>query len=78
MLIGPPGSGKSTIASTFAPLLCAQVIANDTLREQLWGNAKVQGTLAVLEHFLHESLDSDLAPVDNVLMDATHAQLSWR
>mgnify|MGYP001171995284 CR=1 FL=1 len=78
MLIGPPGSGKSTIASTLAPLLRAQVISNDALRKQLWGKENVQGPWAVLEHLLHEAIDSAVAAGDNVLLDATHAQLSWR
>ena len=78
LLIGPPGSGKTTIASTLAPLLRAQVISNDALREQLWGHAKVQGPWDVLEHLLHKAIDSAVAAGDNVLVDATHAQLRWR
>ena len=78
LLIGPPGSGKSTVAAILAPLLSAQVIATDALREQLWGDAKIQGSWSELEPLLHEAIDSAVAAGDNVLVDATHAQRNWR
>ena len=78
LLIGPPGSGKSTLAGILAPLLSARVISNDALREQLWGDPNVQGPWPELEPRLHEAIDSALAGGENVLLDATHAQLSWR
>ena len=77
-MIGPPGSGKSTLARILAPLLPARVIANDALREQLWGDAKVQGSWSELEPHLHGAIDRAIADGDNVLVDATHAQLNWR
>ena len=78
LLIGPPGSGKSTLAANLAPLLPARVIANDALREQLWGDPKVQGAWSELEPHLHGAIDSAVADGINVLVDATHAQLNWR
>ena len=78
LLIGPPGSGKSTLAANLAPLLPARVIANDALREQLWGDPKVQGAWSELEPHLHGAIDSAVADGNNVLVDATHAQLNWR
>ena len=78
LLIGPPGSGKSTLASILSPLLPARVIANDALREQLWGDANVQGPWSELEPHLHGAIDRAIADGDNVLVDATHAQLNWR
>ena len=78
LLIGPPGSGKSTLTAILAPLLPARVISNDALREQLWGDPKVQGPWSELEPHLHGAIDSAVAHGDNVLVDATHAQLNWR
>ena len=78
LLIGPPGSGKSTFARILAPRLPARVIANDALREQLWGDANVQGPWSELEPHLHGAIDRAIADGDNVLVDATHAQLHWR
>ena len=77
-MIGPPGSGKSTLAAILAPLLPARVIANDVLREQLWGDANVQGPWSEVEPHLHGAIDRAIADGDNVLVDATHAQLNWR
>ena len=78
LLIGPPGSGKSTLAATLAPLLCARVISSDALRQQLWGDAGVQGPWAELEPLLHGAIERALAAGENVLVDATHVQFSWR
>jgi len=78
LLIGPPGSGKSTLAAILAPLLPAQVISTDALREQLWGDANVQGPWSELEPHLHGAIDRAIADGDNVLLDATHAQRDWR
>ena len=68
LLIGPPGSGKSTLAAILAPLLPARVIANDVLREQLWGDANVQGPWSELEPHLHGAIDRAIADGDNVLV----------
>ena len=70
LLIGPPGSGKSTLAAILAPLLPARVIANDVLREQLWGDANVQGPWSEVEPHLHGAIDRAIADGDNVLVDA--------
>ena len=78
LLIGPPGSGKSSLAAILAPLLPARVISSDALREELWGDANVQGPWSELEPLLHDAIDGAVADGDNVLLDATHAQLHWR
>jgi len=78
LLIGPPSSGKSTLAAILAPLLHARVISSDALRAQLWGNSEVQGPWAELEPLLHRAIECALAAGENVLVDATHAHLSWR
>ena len=38
----------------------------------------MQGLWVVKLHLLHEAIDSAVAAGDKVLLDATHAQLSWR
>ena len=77
-MIGPPGSGKLTLAAILSPLLPARVIANDALREQLWGDANVQGPWSELEPHLHGAIERTIADGDNVLVDAPHAQPKWR
>ena len=78
LLIGPPGSGKSSLAATLAPLLRARIVSSDDLRQQLWGDAGVQGPWKELEPLLHRAIDNALGKGGNVLVDSTHAQLSWR
>ncbi|AII49815.1 hypothetical protein KR52_11795 [Synechococcus sp. KORDI-52] len=78
MLIGPPGSGKSTLAATLAESLRAPVVSSDNLRQELWGDAGIQGPWSELEPRLHGAIDNALAAAGTVIMDATHAQLSWR
>ena len=64
LLIGPPGSGKSTLAAILAPLLPAQVISTDALREQLWGDANIQGPWSELEPHLHGAIDRAIAALE--------------
>ena len=78
LLIGPPGSGKSSLAATLAPLLGARIVSSDDLRLQLWGDPGVQGPWTELEPLLHGAIDSAFAVGMNVLVDATHGQLHWR
>jgi predicted kinase len=49
LLIGPPGSGKTTLAGQLAPLLQGEsgqpglVLSTDVIRAELFGDAGVQG-----------------------------------
>ena len=43
LLIGPPASGKTTLAAVLAELTGAIVLSTDGLRRELFGDAVVQG-----------------------------------
>ena len=49
LLIGPPGSGKTTLARDLAPLATGEtgesalVLSTDAIRAELFGDAAVQG-----------------------------------
>jgi predicted kinase len=84
LLIGPPGSGKTTLASDLAPLLTGDsgelplVLSTDAIRAELFGDAAVQGpweeVSALLLRRLHEAVAKDRP----VILDATHARRPWR
>jgi predicted kinase len=56
LLIGPPGSGKTTLAHQLAPLLngaegqSAVVLSTDAIRAELFGDAAVQGRKTREQH----------------------------
>ncbi|CAK6695402.1 AAA family ATPase [Synechococcus sp. CBW1107] len=83
-MIGPPASGKTTLAHRLAPLLSGPsgesglVLSTDVIREELFGDASVQGPWPDIRdrllQRLHEAVDHDIP----VIIDATHAMRPWR
>ena len=49
LLIGPPASGKTTLAGVLAHLTGAVVLSTDVLRRELFGDAAVQERLFRLD-----------------------------
>lgn len=78
LLIGPPASGKTTIAALLAPLLNAEVFSTDLIREELYGDPMIQGHWSEVEAHLHKAIQTSVALGGSVLIDATHARRPWR
>ena len=78
LMIGPPASGKSTVAALLAPMLGAELIATDDIRAQLYGDPAVQGCWPEVEQELHRRIRAAVATGRPVLVDATHARRPWR
>jgi predicted kinase len=78
LLIGPPASGKSTIAHLLAPLVEAELLSTDEIRAELHGDAAIQGEWQAVEQRLHHALQRCVAADRPVLIDATHARRPWR
>jgi len=78
LLIGPPASGKTTIAALLAPLLDAELLSTDRIREELYGDPMIQGHWSEVEERLHQAIQSSVAAGRSVLIDATHARRPWR
>lgn len=84
LLIGPPASGKTTLAEALAPLLTrsgeppAVILATDAIRAELYGDPHIQGNWSEIEAQLHERLRSSVAAGIPVIVDATHAMRPWR
>jgi predicted kinase len=78
LLIGPPASGKSTLAAVLARLVGGRVLATDALRAELFGDAATQGPWAAVEALLHQRIEQAVAAGVPVILDATHCQRPWR
>lgn len=84
LLIGPPASGKTTLARALVPLLSqpgapqALLLSTDEIRAEVFGDAAVQGPWSSIEALLHRRIIEAVAAGRPVLVDATHARRSWR
>jgi predicted kinase len=78
LLIGPPASGKTTLAGVLAQLTGAVVLSTDVVRHELFGDAAVQGPWRDIEALLHQRLRDSVAAGIPVILDATHARRPWR
>jgi predicted kinase len=79
LLIGIPGSGKSTFAQKWVeadPSYC--IISTDRLRGELFGDESIQGDWKTLEARVFEEIDTCLARGTPVIYDATNAKRPWR
>ena len=72
MMIGVPGSGKSTIAEEIALNEPAIIVSSDVTRAHLYGDESVQGDPAKVFRIVHESVKHYLSKGCNVIMDATN------
>ncbi|MEB3361451.1 MAG: ATP-binding protein, partial [Synechococcaceae cyanobacterium] len=84
LLIGQPASGKTTVAGLLAPLLRgpngaeALVLSTDRLRQEVFGDAAVQGPWSDIQALLERRLLEAVALGRPVIVDATHARRAWR
>jgi predicted kinase len=78
LLIGPPASGKTTLAGVLAELSGAVALSTDVVRGELFGDAAVQGPWREIEALLHQRIQESVAAGVPVIVDATHARRPWR
>ena len=84
LLIGPPASGKTTLAVVLAPLLTAPgeppavLLSTDVIRAELYGDAGVQGPWRDIEARLQQRIREAVSAGIPVIVDATHAKRPWR
>lgn len=77
MMMGIPGSGKTTLANKIAKTFDAQVISTDKIREEIHGDESCQDDPAIIFDIVHHRIEA-FAPYTNVVYDATNYLLSYR
>jgi predicted kinase len=76
VMVGAPGSGKSTFALELAESENALVVSGDDIRAELYGDANVQGNWVEI-HDRIEELVSEACGMD-IVLDGTHYRASYR
>jgi predicted kinase len=76
VMVGAPGSGKSTHAKRIAAVEKATIISGDDIRAELFGSSSVQGEWSQI-WFRIDELVADLAP-GSVIVDGTHYRRDYR
>lgn len=78
MLVGLPGSGKSTTAATLAAETGAKIVSPDKIREELYGNESIQGDPKLVFATAKARIKQLIKEDYSVIYDATNLQQKWR
>lgn len=78
MMVGLPGSGKSTKAEQIKNEFCAQVFSSDALRKEKFGDEKVQKDANVIFKELLNRCASSLNDCHTTVLDATNLSYKKR
>lgn len=75
MLVGAPGSGKSTFANTVSK---AVVVSSDDIRRKLYGSEEIQGDPNQVFEVVHNNIIEALENGYDVIFDATNMRRKYR
>jgi predicted kinase len=78
MLVGLPGSGKSTIAKEYAITYNANIYSSDAIREELSGDINNQNINDLVFQTLHNRIKEDLLNGKNCIYDACNISYKRR
>lgn len=78
VMVGAPGSGKSTTAAAISKQNNASIVCLDHLREELWGDESIQGSWHELQSLFHKKVSEVAKSGKNIVIDATHARKRHR
>lgn len=76
VMVGAPGSGKSTYAAQLAQIEDAVIISGDDIRAELYGDATIQGDWAEI----WDEIDTRVSEAGGapVILDGTHCRKDYR
>ncbi|MFB2771567.1 AAA family ATPase [Pelatocladus sp. BLCC-F211] len=77
-LIGTPGSGKSTLAKLLSSLGNWEIISTDAIREELYGDATIQGEWHTIEVTVFNRICTAFSLGKSVIYDATNFKRCFR
>ena len=78
ILIGPPGSGKTTIARKLGPIIKAEIISSDLIRKEIYGEEKIQGNWEEINKLIQNHVLNCIKKRRNFIIDSTNVKRSWR
>lgn len=78
LMMGLPGSGKSTYANELATIFNANIHASDAIREELTNDANNQEMNELVFQTLHKRIKNDLSNGKNCIFDATNISYKRR
>ena len=78
VMCGPQGAGKSTYAGELVLRENATIISGDSIREELYGSAEIQGNWTDIHDKIEEYVADCAGRNQPVVMDGTHYRASYR
>lgn len=78
MMVGLPGSGKSTYAKELSRRINAKICGSDAIREELTGDINSQTSNEEVFKLLHNRIKEHLRNGENVIYDATNINYKRR
>jgi predicted kinase len=78
VMVGAPGSGKSTFAGKLVLRENANIVCGDSIRKELYGDSSVQGNWVEIHDKIEEYVAEAAARGLPVVLDGTHYLASYR
>jgi predicted kinase len=78
VMVGAPGSGKSTHAQKISEQELAIIVSGDDIRAQLYGSADIQGNWVEIHDEIESQVANAAALSRPVILDGTHYRAAYR
>lgn len=78
VMVGAPGSGKSTYAGEIVLRENANIVSGDSIREELYGDASIQGNWVEIHDKIEEYVAECAGLGVPVVLDGTNYRASYR